>query len=441
MDYKYIFFAPFYQNNSNGIKCFWEAALNFSKYRDVTILQFYHGVESDVIPKEFENLRIIDSTEEIDLLVNHIVVYPDCISSNPLQHHNISRYLMCKPFILNGQGVEINKYDYCFAYSKAISDSFDQYTVISKELFNLKPRSNIIKDNTVLIYYGKTRYGLNFKGLQKLTENFLNVKIITRLYPSNKENLQKMISESRLFISLDPLTSLIHESTLLGTPVYVYDAVFKDIYDNFNFKLHGLYYNVKETDLNKIYEDSVNLSEKAHNEIENFTKEHEKNTLQLIENMEDHFLNNRSYLKKYSDQLDKDIDFYKNKFGGLPIFNIGGERNIIRYHIINKYKLFGIMIILIFRIIRSIKIRSIKITSPRESIRKFFTPEEVSIVRKLLKNHNKFISFLRTKYSIIKIKRVFYFKSTTVHDTLMTEDPIDASKYTKPTIFIKYFWK
>jgi len=432
MEYKYVFFAPFYQNNSNGIKCFWEAALNFSKYRDVTILQFSHGVKSDVIPKEFENLKIIYKIEEIELLSNHIVVYPDCISSNPLNHHNISRYLMCKPFILNGQGIEINKYDYCFAYSKAISDSLDQYTLISKELLNIKPKSNIVKDNTVTIYYGKTRYGLNFKGLQKLTKSFLNVKIITRTYPSEKENLQKMISESRLFISLDPLTSLIHESTLLGTPVYVYDQAFKDAYDNFNFKLHGLYYNVKETDLNKIYENSINLSEKARNEIKDFTKDNEKNTLMLIKNMENHFLNNKSRLKEYSDHLDKDINFYKNKFGGLPLFNIGLERNIIRYHIINKYKIFGIMIFIIFRIIRSAK---------NISPRSFFTTEEIHILRKILKNQNKFFSFLQKKYSISRMKRVFQVKSSAVNETLEPKDIINASKYTKPTILIKYFWK
>ena len=29
---------------------------------------------------------------------------------------------MCKPFILNGQGIELNKYDYRFAYSNAVSE-------------------------------------------------------------------------------------------------------------------------------------------------------------------------------------------------------------------------------------------------------------------------------------------------------------------------------
>ena len=37
-DYKYIFYLPSYQKNSNGIVSIWEAAYYFSKYRDTSIL-------------------------------------------------------------------------------------------------------------------------------------------------------------------------------------------------------------------------------------------------------------------------------------------------------------------------------------------------------------------------------------------------------------------
>tara|TARA_B100001093_G_C26836291_1_gene1018499 strand:- start:607 stop:1926 length:1320 start_codon:yes stop_codon:yes gene_type:complete len=439
MDYKYIFFAPFYQSHSNGIKCFWETALNFSKYKDVTILQFYNGVDSDKIPKKFENIKIINQINEIKLLSNHIVVYPDCVSSNPLEHHNVSRYLMCKPFILNGQGIEINKHDYCFSYSNAVSTIYDQYTHVSNDLLNLKQKENKIRDNTVLIYYGKLRYGLNFKGLNQLTKNFNEVKIITRMYPSNKENLYQMISESRLLISLDPLTSLIHESTLLGTPVYIYDSTFKEMYDNFNFKLHGVYYNIKEKDLCQIYRDSENLAEKAKNEIKEFKKNDDTNTLQLIQNMEDHFSKNKHHLEKYTNQLEEDINFYKNIFKCIPIFNIGTERNIIRYHMINKYKIISILIFFIFRLLRIFK--KILLKNILRNIKGIFTPEEISILRKLIKNNKNYLSFLETKYNISEHKKIFYSKSEKKNDKIPNHDTSTASKYSKPSIFIRYFWK
>jgi len=439
MSYKYLFYAPFYKNHSNGIKCFWEAALNFSKYKDVTILQFFNGVESDETPKKFKNIKIINSIDEIKLLSNHIVVYPDCVSSNPLNHHNVSRYLMCKPFILNGQGIETNKHDYCFAYSNAVSTIYDQYTVVSDELLNIKPKENKIRDNTVLIYYGKLRYGLNFKGLNQLTKNFNEVKIITRLYPSNKENLYQMISESRLLISFDPLTSLLHESTLLGTPVYVYDSSFKEIYDNFNFKLHGFYYNVKEEDLNQIYRNSENLAEKAQNEIIEFKKNDDRNTLQIIENMEDHFSKNKNHLEKYTKQLEEDINFYKNIFKCIPIFNIGTERNIVRYHMINKYKIISILIFFNFRLFRLFK--NISLKNILRNIKGIFTLEEISVLRKLIKNNKNYLSFIATKYNISEDKRVFYSKREKKSDTIRNHDISTASKYSKPSIFIRYFWR
>ena len=88
------------------------------------------------------------------------------------------------------------------------------------------------------------------------------MEVIHRHYPENSKDLYNKIAESSLFVSIDPLTSLIHESTLIGTPVYVYDSCFKEFYDNFDFKLHGLYYNLKPSDLEKIYEDSKTLSSK-----------------------------------------------------------------------------------------------------------------------------------------------------------------------------------
>ena len=311
MNYKYIFYAPYYQNHSNGIKCFWQAAFNFSQSRDVTILQFYNGVKQSLIPKEYESMKIIDDINKIQISKDHIVIYPDCVSTNPLNHHNVARYLMCKPFILNGQGIELNKYDYCFAYSNAVSEKLEQYLIFPKDLLNLKPQKNEVRDNKLLIYYGKTRYGLNFKGLQKFTENFDDVRIITREYPSKKSNLYQLISESRLLISFDPLTSLIHESTLLGTPVYIYDETFKEEYDKFNFKLHGFYYNLKENDLTKVYKESFNLAERAHNEIKNLSNSEHTRTIELIIKMEEHFSNNNTCYEKYTSLQKADIIFSK----------------------------------------------------------------------------------------------------------------------------------
>ena len=183
-----------------------------------------------------------------------------------------------------------------------------------------------------------------------------------------------MISESRLLISFDPLTSLIHESTLLGTPVYIYDETFKEEYDKFNFKLHGFYYNLKDSDLTRVYKESFNLAERAHNEIKDLSNSQHVRTSELIIKIENHFSDNKTCYEKYTSNQKKDIDFFKKNFGLIPIFNIGTERNIVRYHIINKYKIFGILLFLTFRLLR--KIKNFKFKINLRQFKELFTSEE-----------------------------------------------------------------
>ena len=140
MNYKYIFYIPQYQSNSNGLEVLWEAALNFSQSRDVTLCVFNNGAGPCPVPKKFSKLKQLtgDDIWNLKLNKNHIVVYPDVVPDNPLEHPNVARYLMCKPYILNGTGYTVSQYDYCFAYSKAVSEILPQYTVISGAVARIK---------------------------------------------------------------------------------------------------------------------------------------------------------------------------------------------------------------------------------------------------------------------------------------------------------------
>ena len=152
--------------------------------------------------------------------------------------------------MLSEHMLDMSKNDYGLAYSNAVSTIFPSYLIINENILNIIGKyKNIKKKNKVLIYYGKVRYGQSFKNLKRIVEQFDEYEIIHRLYPSDSENLYEKIAESSLFISIDPLTSLLHESTLIGTPAYVYDSVYKEFYDNFDFKLHGFYYDLDPSDL------------------------------------------------------------------------------------------------------------------------------------------------------------------------------------------------
>ena len=68
------------------------------------------------------------------------------------------------------------------------------------------------------------------------------------------------------------------------------------------------------------------------------------------------------------------ISVFFKKILGFPIFNIGTERNIVRYHIINKFKFFGILLFLMFKVIK--KIKNFKFRLNFKIFKELFTSEE-----------------------------------------------------------------
>lgn len=463
MSYRYIFYIPHYKQNSNGVANLWEAAFLFSKSRKVIICSFHNGVSEDSLPKKYRSLKILygDDVWRIKLNQKDIVVYPDCVADNPFNHPNVARYLMCKPFLLNGIGYNLNMHDYVFAYSKAVSNILPQYTVINPYIHELKPLPNKIRSNKVVIYYGKVRSNINYKGLSKLLDNFDEIEIFTRSYPSTKEEMYRIISESRLLISLDPLSSLCHESTILGTPVYIYDDVFKNQYKNFNFKIHGFYYGVTADDLVNIYEDSKDLSTKAIMEVRRHELNQESNTSELIHRMESFVSENRNSFDLYNSNLQDDIYFFKNKWKYASIFNIISRNSLLRYHIINRFKILGISLIIFNRImkdsIRGIKdvIRRIKDVieycihslNPITYLKSHFQQDERDMLKTTLNINKNLDNKLQDIYSIKKDKIDFILEDkkrnkenktcSDLPDVVMRE-PGEKIKVTR---LIKFFWK
>ncbi len=391
-DYEYIFYLPSYQKNSNGIICIWEAAYHFSKYRKVSILITDEQINTK-IPKKYDDIKIYfnNSLQEVNKSnwlhmssssfdETAIHVHPDdphgFLTDFELNQDKIVKYIMCRSLMLSENILAMSKNDYGLSYSNAVSTVFPSYLIINDNILNINNLfKKVKKRNKVLIYYGKTRYGLSFKNLRKIIKQFDEFEIVHRLYPRNTKDLYKKISESSLFISIDPLTSLIHESTLIGTPAYVYDSVFKEFYDKFDFKLHGFYYNLEPSDLKKVFKDSENLSERALETAENFMANINERTLETINNIENHFTNELSGEDISKEAINEDIKFFKEKWKIPSIFNCISYRTIYRYHLINKYKLFAITALYINRL--RIKFRNVFMLN-------YLTGEEKVILKKYI---------------------------------------------------------
>ena len=296
---------------------------------------------------------------------NDIHVQPDdphsYLSNN--KGLNTVKYLMCRSLTLSDNLLSMSEDDYGLSYSNAVSTIFPSYLVLSDKILNLRSaHKKQPKKNKVLIYYGKVRYGLSFSNLKKIVGEFDEFEIIHRNYPADQPTLYKKLSESSLFVSIDPLTSLLHESTLLGTPAYVYDSAYKEFYDNFDFKLHGFYYDLKPSDLDKVFEESKDLCNIATDTAKSFMSNIDERTLYLINDIEKHFSNTiedsneiSEVNSKITEAIEEDIKFFNEKWKVSAIFNCNSFNTIRRYHLINKYKFFSFFIILAYRIISNIK--------------------------------------------------------------------------------------
>jgi hypothetical protein len=395
----YVFTLPSYQKNSNGIVCIWEAAYQFSKFRNVIII--ITDSQLTKIPEKFKDIKIyfldsqlksnrsnITHISKANFDIKDIQVQPDdphnYFDNLDLEDYGLNtsrtvRYLMCKSLLLSESLLTMSPNSYGLSYSNAVSTVFPSYLIISDKILNINNSfEKLKKKNKVLIYYGKARYGLSFKNLKKIIDQFDEYEIVHRLYPKDTNELYKKISESALFISIDPLTSLIHESTLIGTPAYVYDSVFKEFYDKFDFELHGFYYDLKPSELTKVFKDSENLSEKAVNTAKDFMANIEERTKKTIDNIEGHFLNNISNEGIIKDAINEDITFFKEKWKVPAIFNCTSYRTIYRYHITNKYKIFALLALYINRL---------RVSFRNSFILKYLTTEEKTIIKKYLKRN------------------------------------------------------
>ncbi len=92
----------------------------------------------------------------------------------------------------------------------------------------------------IAFYQGKGSISKTYsKNLKSIIKN-ADLTLITRDYPSSKSALYSLVGTLDGLISLDPLSSLNYESTLLGTPVYVHSSWDELFVDQFPVSLAGI---------------------------------------------------------------------------------------------------------------------------------------------------------------------------------------------------------
>lgn len=242
---KFCFIAPYYSEQSNGIRVLYQAALLFSQHAKQCILHVYDSKTDKIIshpdlgriPHKYHRLI----SNKLELSIDSYYVIPETPSELPRdlpKNAKIVRYLLANPFFFNREKVNLNN-QFLLAYSYAISDKLPQLFV--EALPDLKKQKKKIENKKLLIYFGKFRFGQSFNFISQLNqiiEDFMEIEIIHRGYPKDhKEYLNKLRSADCL-VSYDGLTSVIHEATLMGIPVVVVDDL--HVKKKFNITLRNI---------------------------------------------------------------------------------------------------------------------------------------------------------------------------------------------------------
>lgn len=253
-------YAPFYNDQSNGISVMYELVEIMNEAGIEAKVLCYENERYDVeLPEKIKPYYISKAQIPNAISDEDIVIYSETTGENILEAKNAVFWLLNKPSVLTGKGIRFRPDDILMAYSTLVHSKLPQLFVMRDELSLFsRLRSTVSrKRDTVSIYFGKVNIHTVLsrnEQLKHILEKYRKVNIITRRFPTAREQMLKGVAQSDLLISYDPLSNINYEATLLGTPVLMMDDVYGIRNTEFNMGRCGIAFS--EEDI-----------ETAHNEV------------------------------------------------------------------------------------------------------------------------------------------------------------------------------
>ncbi len=249
---KFLIVCQNWTASSNGVSILYKLSSHIEQLGYECNLYIYdHPTLNPKAPPEYQN-RVVNKIDENDDRL--IVILPDALPfeiSKSIKAKNRVWYLLNKPMVLTKEPIFIQENDLFVSYSGLVNKNLRQlfYNAKIEGIDNIIEKitgGEITKKNQILVYWGKARKThrakLFFMAL------FLKAKIvpITRTLPSCKTSLLKLLAESKLLVTFDPLTNLSYEATLCKTPVFIADNYSKINYRDYNIPLYGLFEDIRK---------------------------------------------------------------------------------------------------------------------------------------------------------------------------------------------------
>lgn len=241
-----------YSGASNGIKITYELVRQLNEMgicaKNLCFDTYVCGAE---VPFKYLKNTIFCSHDQFPVIEpNDIVIYPEHVSGNPLNARCVVRYLLNKPYYIFGYGVEYDESDYILSFSQLISKVLPYLYILIDERTTYEDirRENPKREMVCSVYFGKCNPEVlkNSKNiLRRIQKKYKDVNVITRQYPDRMSAL-RMIAESDLMVSFDPLSNLNYEATLLGTPVFMVDDSFDTSSADLPAKQSGYFYSLND---------------------------------------------------------------------------------------------------------------------------------------------------------------------------------------------------
>jgi len=228
---KFLIAAPVYSHQSGGVMVLHELCdtLNRVGYESTLIFFYnsndqeqkwqwgYSDIEQYFHPDHTRVLLDISNPDESirEFLKECVIIYPDIIHGNPLGAARVIRYLLYK----NHHYTRCQPNEYILSFSKLYSDSADGYlfkTFAHPEL-NAKDSLHWSQRTLDITYIGK---GANFTNCFRIPGTLL----ITRSWPSTKEELGILLRQCRYFFSWDGATQTNIDAVMCGAiPVVLHE--------------------------------------------------------------------------------------------------------------------------------------------------------------------------------------------------------------------------